>query len=149
MSIFFGKNLSYLRDTFNINQTELSESINVNRTTISDYERGRSEPSLAKLMAIAEKFNIPADLLLGETIDLITYIEKRKNSGKGIRYPLDDIQHPLASDRSNVYYKKTKSDEDKERIIAAQEQTINSLSTTVAVLMDRIRDLEAQLRKDS
>lgn len=149
MSIFFGKNLSYLRDKFNINQAELSESINVNRTTISDYERGRSEPSLAKLQAIAEKFDIPADLLLGETIHLITYLEKRKNTSKGTLYQLEDIQHPLASDRSNVYYRKTRSDEDKERIIAAQEQTIHSLSTTVAVLMDRIKDLEDKLRKDT
>ena len=148
MSILFGKNLSYLRATFNINQTELSKSIHVNRTTISDYERGRSEPSLEKLQAIAEKFNIPADLLLGDTIHLISYVDKRKNGTKETIYQLDDTQHPLASDHNNVYYKKSKSDEDKERIIAAQEQTIHSLSTTIAVLMDRVKDLETQLRKD-
>lgn len=144
MSNFFGKNLSYLRSAFNMSQTELSESVSINRTTISDYERGRSEPSLTKLKAIADKFNIPADMLLGDTIQLMEYVNKLRKREEYLSY--GDGSHMLALDYSAEYSKNTKESNDKERIIAAQEQTIHSLSTTIAVLMDRIKDLEGQLR---
>lgn len=60
-----GKQLKKLRETRNINQTELSEILGVVRSQISMYESDERDPSPEVLMKIVKYFNCSIDYLYG------------------------------------------------------------------------------------
>jgi transcriptional regulator with XRE-family HTH domain len=57
--------LQALRRRKGVNQEDLAVFVGVSRVTISDYERGRSEPDIVSLKKIATFFEISIDELLG------------------------------------------------------------------------------------
>jgi transcriptional regulator with XRE-family HTH domain/signal peptidase I len=61
----FGDRFLTLRKKKELNQDELAVLLNVSRATISDYERGRSEPNFETLRKISEFFEVSIDMLLG------------------------------------------------------------------------------------
>ena len=65
----FSKRLKTLRQEKHLNQIELSKLILVGNKTISDYERGISNPDFDTLQRIANFFNVSTDYLLGKTDD--------------------------------------------------------------------------------
>lgn len=68
-SLRFGKTLKHLREKAGITQSQLAEKLDVGVTTISNYETGRNEPNIKKLIIISKTFNISLDYLLSnETI---------------------------------------------------------------------------------
>ena len=92
----FGDRLKELREEKEFTQEELGKFLNVSRQTISGYESGSIEPSIANLVKITDIFNISLDYLLCRTkerynlnledkknkdliIDIIKVIEKYKN----------------------------------------------------------------------
>ena len=64
MSVFFGKNLRFLRKQKGINQGELAILVKKGHTTIGNWENGISEPSLGELHDIVNFFGVSADDLL-------------------------------------------------------------------------------------
>ncbi len=58
------KNLIYLRKRKKISQQELADAMGLPRTTLGDYERGKTEPSLNTLIALAEYFQVSVDELI-------------------------------------------------------------------------------------
>ena len=60
----FCKNLKELRTLYNLTQKSLAEKLNVTVKTISHWESGYSEPSLALLKQLKEILNISYDDLL-------------------------------------------------------------------------------------
>lgn len=64
----FGDVLKTLRESKGLNQGDLAEKIGVSRATLSDYERGKTEPNFSTLMAIAKFFGISIDKMLGNLI---------------------------------------------------------------------------------
>ena len=61
----FCKNLKELRGS--ISQGAFAASFGVKQTTYSAWENGRSEPGISKICAIAERFSITTDELLGRS----------------------------------------------------------------------------------
>lgn len=61
----FGKKLKELRTELGIGQISLSNSLGVSKSIISDWELGKSEPTLSKLVAIAKFFSVSIDYLAG------------------------------------------------------------------------------------
>ena len=57
--------LKELRKSNGLTQEELAEILNVRKQTICGYERGIREPTIGKLIAIADSFNVSCDYLLG------------------------------------------------------------------------------------
>ena len=91
----FGDRLKELREEKEMTQEELGKLLNVSRQTISGYEAGAIEPSIANLVKLANIFNVSLDYILGRTkerhnlnlenkknkellLDLIKVIEKHK-----------------------------------------------------------------------
>jgi transcriptional regulator with XRE-family HTH domain len=91
----FGDRLKELREEKELTQEELGKFLNVSRQTISGYESGSIEPSIANLVKIADIFNVSLDYLLCRTkerynlnlkdkknkellLDLIKVIDKHK-----------------------------------------------------------------------
>lgn len=53
-----------LRKTFQLSQEQFGAKIFVSRQTVSNWERGGSEPPLATLLAIANTFDVQLTTLL-------------------------------------------------------------------------------------
>ena len=57
-----------LRKTFQLSQEQFGAKIFVSRQTVSNWERGVSEPPLATLLAIANTFDVQLTTLLEHLI---------------------------------------------------------------------------------
>lgn len=64
MSSQFATNLKNLRTEQRISQLKLAEILNTSIKTISHWETGYSEPSIAQILQIADFFEISTDELL-------------------------------------------------------------------------------------
>lgn len=62
--IKFKENLRNLRIAFGLSQAQLAEKLDVNQRTVSAWEKGVCEPSLATLTQISEFFDETLDALL-------------------------------------------------------------------------------------
>lgn len=60
----FHKNFRTLRKGFHLSQEQMAKVLHISRTTVSNYERGRMEPSIQTLKDIAQFFCISLDTLL-------------------------------------------------------------------------------------
>lgn len=79
-----GNRIRELREKNDINQQDLARYLKVAKSTLSQYETGSRIPNDDIKKAIAEKFNVSVDYLLGltdipDTVD--NYIAKQKKSG--------------------------------------------------------------------
>lgn len=61
----FGERLRALRQERGIGQIALAEKLQVGKSVISLWELDRCEPTLSKLVAIAEFFGVTIDYLAG------------------------------------------------------------------------------------
>lgn len=61
----FGATLKSIREGKGLNQDELAKKLKISRATLSDYERGKTEPNFSTLVSIAKFFHISVDNLLG------------------------------------------------------------------------------------
>lgn len=79
-----GNRIRELREKNDINQQDLARYLKVAKSTLSQYETGSRIPNDDIKKAIAEKFNVSVDYLLGLTDipDTINdYIAKQKKTG--------------------------------------------------------------------
>ncbi len=72
----FGENLKRLRQEANLSQKQVADYLNVKIYTISDWERGRAEPSLDAFQKLCVLFDVASDEVL--EIDNIEQREKLK-----------------------------------------------------------------------
>ena len=61
----FAERLKLLRQDKNIGQIQLAKDLDVGKSVISLWERGECEPTLSKLVAIANYFGVTIDYLAG------------------------------------------------------------------------------------
>ena len=59
-------NLKFLRRKAGLTQAELAKKMHLKQYNISDYEIGRIEPNIAKLVHFADIFNVSLDTLVGK-----------------------------------------------------------------------------------
>ena len=65
MDKILGENIRQLRVINNLLQKEFGEKVGVNQRTVSSWEVGQSEPSVALIRKICKEFDVTADELLG------------------------------------------------------------------------------------
>ena len=65
MEFTFGERLKELRKEKNIGQIQLAKEIGVGKSIISLWEKDICEPTLSKLIALAEFFGVTIDYLAG------------------------------------------------------------------------------------
>ncbi len=61
----FSENLKYLRKSVQYTQKKLADYLGLSANTVCEWEKGRSEPSIATIKKMAELFDVSADYLLG------------------------------------------------------------------------------------
>lgn len=64
MSVFFSKNLRFLRKSNGLRQEDLESELELGKNLISNYENSLSSPSLFTLCRIAAFFEVSLDSLL-------------------------------------------------------------------------------------
>ena len=65
MELSFGEKIRLLRESKELNQTELGNAVNMTQRKVSYLEHDRYEPSIEDLKALCQFFNVSADYLLG------------------------------------------------------------------------------------
>ena len=65
--MFPAERIAELRNEMGIKQAELAEALNIGRSSISEYEKGNTQPSMASLLELADFFQVRLDYLLGRT----------------------------------------------------------------------------------
>lgn len=75
-----GANISRLRKSAGLTQTELADRLNVSFQAVSNWERGQSCPDIANLMELASLFEVSVDRILGSerAAELVTDISEEK-----------------------------------------------------------------------
>lgn len=68
--ILISRNLKFLRKKLNFTQEELAEKLSVKANTISNYEKGVSQPDIATISTLMEIFNVSSDELLFEDLSI-------------------------------------------------------------------------------
>jgi transcriptional regulator with XRE-family HTH domain len=66
--LILGNRLKLIRAESRLTQREFAEQFNMPPTTYSGYESGRHEPTIDFLIAIAEKYNLSLDYVVGRTM---------------------------------------------------------------------------------
>lgn len=66
IKINFANNMKTLRSDKKIGQSTLAKALNVSIKTISHWETGYSEPSIAQLVQIADFLDVTLDELVGK-----------------------------------------------------------------------------------
>jgi transcriptional regulator with XRE-family HTH domain len=79
-----GSKLKELRIENNLSQAELGKILNTTGACISSWDRGRTEPNIGQVHAIADYFDIPATSLLG---DITQNVELTANEMKKFNLP--------------------------------------------------------------
>lgn len=64
MCLSFGEKIKNLREDADLNQTELGKAVNMTQRKVSYIERGKCEPSVEDIAALARFFKVSADYLL-------------------------------------------------------------------------------------
>lgn len=80
------KRLKQLRSEKKLTQQELADRLNVNRVTYTNWENGKREPELDKVVEIATELNCTVDYLLGlsdiNPFQVLQESEKLRNMNK-------------------------------------------------------------------
>lgn len=66
----FAHNLKDLRQKRGLNLRQLSDAVGIGRATLSEYERGITDPSLSAVKTIAAYFDVDINWLVGEVKSL-------------------------------------------------------------------------------
>lgn len=63
--MIFSERLKTLRKEKKLTQKEIAEQIGIKQNSYSDWETGKNEPSLEKLIVLADFFEVSLDWLVG------------------------------------------------------------------------------------
>lgn len=83
-------NLKELRESLNLNQEDFAAFFDVKKTTYSNYEIGRTEPPMSFWFAVADKFQVSIDYLMGYTDDPHRTKYAARSKIEASYYGLDD-----------------------------------------------------------
>lgn len=104
------QNLKALRDSLNMTQEEFGKSIGLAKSTYNNYETGARKPKSDFWIAIAQKYNVSIDYLMG--------IENPQNENQPAPTNGDELN---AEDKRLLMMIHNLSPEDRERIVAIIE----------------------------
>ncbi len=140
------KNLVWYRKNMGFNQEEMARQIKVSRNQWSDYERGRSEPSISTVVRIAAFLKVSLDELLSDRIENITF-----ENGEVVRKSAPDASKAAPVSSSQQTQAISSDDVDKvyetqREVIQTQKALIDALNDNIAFLKQRIADLEKKTR---
>ena len=94
----FGKNLEYLRNKRGIMQKDLAAELDLKPNSISNYENGKSFPSVPALLKISDYFNVSTEELL-HNLNKEESLEVVKQHEKFLKDVLDNVSEDELLDK--------------------------------------------------
>nr|MCH9869624.1 helix-turn-helix domain-containing protein [Serratia marcescens] len=70
-----GEKIKRIRTTFNLTQDELGQDLHLTRQTISNWEKGKSYPSIQDIVTISDRYHVSLDELLKEDQEMLAHFE--------------------------------------------------------------------------
>lgn len=67
----FGQRIKQLREKKRFSQLEVARHLEINNKTLSDYERGITQPDITTIKKIASFFEVSTDYLLGYSYNVL------------------------------------------------------------------------------
>lgn len=113
MEKLYSINLIYIRERNRYNQRDFADLFGITQTTLSNYERGKSEPSLSFVVAICKRFEVSLD----------NFVFRNLNTVKPTRLTDDEKQD--FNEKISLYRKII---EEKDVIIATKNEHIDVLN---------------------
>lgn len=133
--IFFSNNLKFLRERRGIKQSDLAQKIGVKANTISNYEKGVSQPDYNILHSILTVLDIDADTLLYKDIS-----EENNSRILISNHPIEDV---------SMIDKLLSKIDTKEAKVEAQAEQIGVLKQTIRQLEEKIEGLQQHALPDA
>ncbi len=123
MSLFFPKNLRYLRKKKQQKQSEVSIKVKKKHNTVGNWENGVSEPNLSELLTLSDYFEVSADEFLRFDLEKeaslnnsdLSQLKNFNKNKKRKKYAINDEIGTIAND----------SGENQFRIVLHELQKIN------------------------
>lgn len=81
-----GEKIKRIRTTFNLTQEELGQDLHLTRQTISNWEKGKSYPSIQDIVTISDHYKISLDELLKEDQEMLAHFETVDRQSTRQRY---------------------------------------------------------------
>lgn len=90
--MFPGDRITELREEMGITQAELSDNVHVSGSSVSEYEKGVTNPSMSVLLQLADFFDVSLDYLMGRTTIRSTFqkLESQLETRSGM-VPVDVV----------------------------------------------------------
>jgi len=145
MEIYFGKNVEFLRKEFNKTQTDIGLQVSKNQKIISNWERGKTEPTLIEIGIISNYFDISADNLLFKDLSSDNSIENKGEPDKTKKnsYSNSENTQTASTDANGLL----KVNELQESTISILNNTINDKNSIILMLTAEIDRLKEELQK--
>lgn len=101
-----GERIADLRKSKGISQEELADVLLTSRQAVSKWERGESDPDIARLKDLAVYFNVSIDYLLGydmESVSVNSFIDRTKECIKNttLDISVDEIRMIVSRNKNN------------------------------------------------
>ena len=138
MSVFFSKNLRFLRKSNGLRQEDLESELELGKNLISNYENSLSSPSLFTLCRIAAFFEVSLDSLL------LVDMSEKGTQHKGEKGVLSTIHANNGVLNTNTIIHQHSEGEwlAMEQELASNRQRVSDLLQTIAAQQKTIEILE-------
>lgn len=127
-------NIRYFRKKLGLNQVAFADLIGAKRNTISDYERGRSNPSIDLLRKMSELFSISLDEL----------IEKDMSQLSTYNLSEEELKVNKLEEETIVYYSKVVGELDENILADISENKRLQISQFIERLQFDLQQLKQQ-----
>jgi transcriptional regulator with XRE-family HTH domain len=147
----FRNNLAFLREKRGLKQKEVAELVGVGYTTWSDYERGRSQPSLSTLKRISEVLQVSIDELLSNVYLSDNFDDNKKTTESIPNGIPNGIPKHIKSEENQVInepkseYKRGYTEDQQETIYAAMREIISTQKSLIDSLNAQILSLKDEI----
>lgn len=74
----FSEHIKCQREELKLSQSEVAKQLSVTRQTISNWENGKSYPSMEMLIKVSEVYQVSIDSLLNEDLHMQKYLSRKR-----------------------------------------------------------------------
>ena len=97
--------LKELRKDNNLSQKQLAEKLCISQQTYSDYENGKTEPTIETLISISKLFNVTIEYLLGIEDEYGNAVFTKEEKAAGLSATKKVSITPIEEDMLEVFRK--------------------------------------------
>lgn len=134
-------NIIYIREYSRYNQKDFANLFSITQTTLSNYERGKSEPSLTFVINVCKHFDLSLDDFVYKNLS------KQSSFTNNIYKNEQKIEYKSTKEPDENYFS-DKIIENYERIIKTKEETLYAKNGEIESLRSHVKTLQILLNQN-